>query len=67
MTKEKNKTTKLVVSIILAVLVAIAGVVTGVLLFRLAILPVQYSGCGYRSGPDKNGGIAWMPAKPHDF
>ena len=41
MTKEKNKTTKLVVSIILAVLVAIAGVVTGVLLFRLAILPVQ--------------------------
>ena len=41
MTKEKNKTTKLVVSIILAILVAIAGVVTGVLLFKLAILPVQ--------------------------
>ena len=41
MTKEKNKTTKLVVSIILAVLVAVFGVVTGVLLFRLAILPVQ--------------------------
>lgn len=41
MTKEKNKTTKLVVSIILAILVAAAGVTAGVLVFQLAILPVQ--------------------------